>query len=56
MTDIRNNSRCIWDTVGEVDKIWKRIQPFVPDVWNNRKVIGLNERLIVHFTIEIIGK
>ena len=45
MTDVRNNSRCIWDTFEEVDKIWKRIEPFVPDVWNNRKVIGLNERL-----------
>lgn len=45
MTDIRNNSRCIWDTFEEVDKIWKRIQPFVPDVRYNRKVIGLNERL-----------
>ncbi|XP_052063175.1 uncharacterized protein LOC127702908 [Mytilus californianus] len=44
-TDIRNNSRCIWDTTEEVDKIWKRIKEYVPDVWCHREVMGLNERL-----------
>lgn len=45
MTDIRNSSRCIWDSVEEVDKIWKRIKSYVPEVWCHRKALGLNERL-----------
>ncbi|XP_076109076.1 uncharacterized protein LOC143077222 [Mytilus galloprovincialis] len=44
-TDVRNSSRCIWDTKEEVDKIWKRIKEYVPDVWCHREVMGLNERL-----------
>ena len=45
MTDVRNNTRCIWDSQEEVDKIWNRIKEFVPPVWAGRKVMGLNERL-----------
>ncbi|CAG2201623.1 unnamed protein product [Mytilus edulis] len=45
VTDVRNSSRCIWDTKEEVDKIWKRIKEYVPDVWCHREVMGLNERL-----------
>ncbi|XP_063437962.1 uncharacterized protein LOC134718972 isoform X4 [Mytilus trossulus] len=44
-TDVRNSARCIWDTKEEVDKIWKRIKEYVPDVWCHREVMGLNERL-----------
>lgn len=44
-TDVRNSSRCIWDSTKEVDKIWKRIRTFIPEVWCNRMVKGLNERL-----------
>ncbi|KAJ8298973.1 hypothetical protein KUTeg_023033 [Tegillarca granosa] len=45
--DIRNSSRCIWDSEEEATKIWKRIKKYVPDVWSNRDVMGLNERLRV---------
>ncbi|XP_041367113.1 probable prolyl 4-hydroxylase 8 [Gigantopelta aegis] len=44
-TDIRNSSRCIWDSQEQVDIIWKKIQPFVPPVFKGHTVCGLNERL-----------
>ncbi|XP_052063241.1 uncharacterized protein LOC127702953 [Mytilus californianus] len=44
-TDVRKSSRCIWDTTEEVDKMWKRIKKYIPDVWCHREVMGLNERL-----------
>ncbi|XP_060601017.1 uncharacterized protein LOC132754407 [Ruditapes philippinarum] len=45
MKDVRNNTRCIWDSFEEADKIWQRIKQFIPDKWRNREVMGLNERL-----------
>ncbi|KAK3585396.1 hypothetical protein CHS0354_020108 [Potamilus streckersoni] len=45
MTDVRNSSRCIWDSFEEAGKIWNRIKEFIPEVWNNRKALCLNERL-----------
>ncbi|WAQ99481.1 hypothetical protein MAR_023854 [Mya arenaria] len=45
MTDVRNNTRCIWDTTEEADRIWQRIKEHVPKEFQKRKVLGLNERL-----------
>ncbi|XP_021374477.1 probable prolyl 4-hydroxylase 3 isoform X2 [Mizuhopecten yessoensis] len=45
MTDVRNNDRCIWDTLEESGKILNRIKPYLPPVWNHHKLVGLNERL-----------
>ncbi|KAH3838628.1 uncharacterized protein LOC127880202 [Dreissena polymorpha] len=45
MTDVRKSSRCIWDTVEEADRIWERIKSHVPEMWRDRKVLELNERL-----------
>ncbi|KAL4230857.1 hypothetical protein ACF0H5_011231 [Mactra antiquata] len=45
MKDVRNNSRCIWDSFEEADRIWQRIKEFIPETWMCRKVMGLNERL-----------
>ncbi|KAH3838648.1 hypothetical protein DPMN_112057 [Dreissena polymorpha] len=45
MTGVRKSSRCIWDTVEEAYRIWERIKSFVPEMWRDRKVLGLNERL-----------
>lgn len=45
ITDVRNSSRCIWDSVEEANKIWERIKDHIPEVWRDRKVVGLNERL-----------
>ena len=44
MTDVRNSSRCIWDSVEEAYKIWERIKEHIPDIFKNRAVQGLNER------------
>ncbi|XP_071104607.1 uncharacterized protein [Haliotis cracherodii] len=44
-TDIRNSSRHIWDSEEEANKIWDRIKTFVPEVFQQRRVMGLNERL-----------
>ncbi|XP_052064513.1 uncharacterized protein LOC127704449 isoform X2 [Mytilus californianus] len=45
LTDVRQSSRCLLDTFEETNKIWNRIKPYIPATWQNRKVIGLNERL-----------
>lgn len=45
LTDVRQSSRCLWDTIEETNKIWNIIKPYIPATWQNRKVIGLNERL-----------
>lgn len=44
MKDVRNNTRCIWDSFEEADRIWQRIKQHIPEAWANRKVMGLNER------------
>ena len=46
MKDVRNSSRCIWDSEEEAEKLWTRIKEFVPDEWRGKKVIGLNERWV----------
>ncbi|ESO96213.1 hypothetical protein LOTGIDRAFT_147348 [Lottia gigantea] len=45
MTDDRNSDRCIVDSHEEAEKIWQRIKDFIPSEWNERPVLGLNERL-----------
>ncbi|CAC5390453.1 unnamed protein product [Mytilus coruscus] len=45
LTDIRQSSRCLWDTSEETNKIWNIIKPYIPATWQNRKVIGLNESI-----------
>lgn len=45
-TDIRNSSRCIWDSEDEAEIMWERIKPYIPEEWlNSWKAVGLNERL-----------
>ena len=44
--EVRNNERCILDSVEKANMIWERIKYYIPDVWKNKyKVVGLNERL-----------
>ncbi|KAK3103916.1 hypothetical protein FSP39_022883 [Pinctada imbricata] len=45
MTDVRNSSRNIWDSKEEVQKMFSRIKDYIPEVWKDRKCLGLNERL-----------
>ncbi|XP_025087896.1 prolyl 4-hydroxylase 1-like [Pomacea canaliculata] len=45
MTDVRNSDRCIIDSVEEALKVWQRIKEYIPQEWDGRAVIGLNERL-----------
>ncbi|XP_045202904.2 uncharacterized protein LOC123556340 [Mercenaria mercenaria] len=45
MKDVRNNTRCIWDSFEEADRIWQRIKKYIPETWESRKVMALNERL-----------
>ncbi|XP_065058867.1 uncharacterized protein LOC135686450 isoform X2 [Rhopilema esculentum] len=43
--EIRSSYRCIWDSVERADWLWQRMKDYVPEEWDGRKVIGLNERL-----------
>ncbi|CAF0954096.1 unnamed protein product [Didymodactylos carnosus] len=49
MPDFRNNDRCIIDSIDLADKIYQRIESYIPKEWNingsTYKVVGLNERL-----------
>ncbi|ESP04149.1 hypothetical protein LOTGIDRAFT_237462 [Lottia gigantea] len=45
MTNVRNSDRCIVDSHEDAEKIWQRIRDFIPSQWNERPVLGLNERL-----------
>merc|ERR1712183_776953 len=44
-TDVRNNKRCIIDSQERAGLIWARIKSYLPQTWNSRPVVGLNERL-----------
>lgn len=46
MTDVRNSDRCIIDSVEEALKVWQRIKEYIPQEWDGRAVIGLNERYV----------
>ncbi|KAN0041348.1 hypothetical protein ACTFIV_003887 [Dictyostelium citrinum] len=46
MTDVRNNDRCIIDSVEMADRIYQRVKKFIPLNFNkNWEVVSLNERL-----------
>lgn len=45
LTDVRNSSRCIWDSFEEAEKIWERIKDHIPETKRDKKALGLNERL-----------
>lgn len=43
-TDTRNNYHNFLDSVEEMEKIQKRLRPYIPELWRNHKIVGLNER------------
>ncbi|CAG5121778.1 unnamed protein product [Candidula unifasciata] len=45
MTDVRSSKRCIVDSVPYVQELWERIKEFIPSVFKEHRVLGLNERL-----------
>ncbi|XP_078333302.1 uncharacterized protein LOC111118708 [Crassostrea virginica] len=46
-TDTRNNYQNFLDSEEEMEKIHKRLRPYIPELWRNHKIVGLNERLRV---------
>jgi prolyl 4-hydroxylase len=40
----RNNDRQIWDDVSLAEKLWSRASIYVPEIVENRRAVGLNER------------
>ncbi|XP_059166549.1 uncharacterized protein LOC131948863 isoform X2 [Physella acuta] len=45
MSEIRNSKRCIIDSYEYAAELWKRIKGFLPDDFEGKKILGLNERL-----------
>ncbi|UJR30379.1 hypothetical protein I4U23_017914 [Adineta vaga] len=45
MTDVRNNDRCIIDDENMAQQLFERIKSYLPETWNDYKLVGLNERL-----------
>jgi hypothetical protein len=45
MTDFRNNDRCIIDDIHMANILFERIKSYLPEKWENYKLVGLNERL-----------
>src|ERR1700722_4465880 len=45
VTDVRNNDRCMIDDAPMAQKLFERIKSYLPTVWNNHQLVGLNERL-----------
>jgi len=45
MTDFRNNDRCIIDDIDMANILFERIKSYLPEKWENYKLVGLNERL-----------
>jgi len=45
MTDFRNNDRCIIDDIHMANTLFERIKSYLPEKWENYKLVGLNERL-----------
>lgn len=43
--DLRNNDRVILDNELLAEELWQRCKPFVPNLLNGKRAIGLNERL-----------
>lgn len=42
--EVRNNNRVILDDTKLAETIWQRLKAFVPPVFEDRQVLGLNER------------
>ena len=45
MPEIRNNDRCIVDSLPDADLLWDRIRAWIPATFQGFPVAGLNERL-----------
>ncbi|CAF1012035.1 unnamed protein product [Rotaria sordida] len=45
MTDVRNHDRCIIDDVDMANILFERIKSYLPEIFKNYKLVGLNERL-----------
>lgn len=45
MTDVRNNTRCIVDSVPDAAEIYRRIEQWLPKTMDRRKILSVNERL-----------
>jgi hypothetical protein len=45
MSDFRNNDRCIIDNADMAQILFERIKSYLPKIWKNYEVVGLNERL-----------
>ncbi|XP_071088608.1 uncharacterized protein [Haliotis cracherodii] len=43
--ELRNSSRYMWESTKESEKLWNRVKTYIPEVFNGRKALGLNERL-----------
>ncbi|KAF9430314.1 hypothetical protein BGZ94_007401 [Podila epigama] len=41
----RDGQRCIVDDIPFAAQLWERIRPYLPAVYQNRPVVGLNERM-----------
>ncbi|KAK6192502.1 hypothetical protein SNE40_003955 [Patella caerulea] len=44
-TDVRNNTRCIWDSKEQAQRIWNRVKDHVCKEFHGYTALGLNERL-----------
>lgn len=42
--EVRNNNRVILDDIKLAETIWQKLKAFVPPVFEDRQVLGLNER------------
>ena len=45
MRDVRNNDRCMIDDVDMAKMLFDRVRSYLPNVWKNYRLVGLNERL-----------
>ncbi|CAF2806600.1 unnamed protein product [Rotaria sp. Silwood2] len=45
MSNIRNNDRCMINDVAMAQTIFERIKTYLPNVFKNHQLVGLNERL-----------
>ncbi len=52
LPDVRDNERVMYDDVEEAERLWARLEPFVPEAWREFeaqgmgwRACGLNERL-----------
>lgn len=43
--DIRNNSRVMFDDFDLAERLWRELRESLPETWDDRTAIGLNERM-----------